>query len=74
MPGWQRSHASKSCMFTRWNSSTDAVTSLPDSTTEGRYSQSHSTIVWSADIGNIRWMITWSGTRFTNTVGLMVIA
>src|ERR1044071_2160273 len=31
--GWHRSHASKSCSFTRWNSSTDRETSLPVATT-----------------------------------------
>jgi hypothetical protein len=28
MAGWQRSQAPKSCWFTRWNSSTEAVTSF----------------------------------------------
>jgi hypothetical protein len=28
-------------------------------------------MVWSTAIGNMRWMMTWSGTRFTKTVGLM---
>jgi hypothetical protein len=37
MAGWQRSQASKSCWLMRWNSSTEALTSLPLSTTLGQY-------------------------------------
>src|SRR5581483_10421140 len=72
--GWQRSQASKSWTLTRWKSSTERETSLPDSTTSSRNSQSHSTTVRSAASGYIRWKITWSGTRFTKTCGFMVIA
>ena len=61
MAGWVRSQASKSWALTRWNSSTDLETSAPESTTSGRYSQSHSTTVRSGAIGNIRWTMTWSG-------------
>ena len=31
--GWHRSHAAKSCWLTRWNNSTERLTSLPVSTT-----------------------------------------
>ncbi len=46
----------------------------PDSTTPGRYSQSHSTIVRSTASGYIRWKMTWSGTKLMKTWGRMVMA
>jgi hypothetical protein len=73
-PGWVRSQASKSCRLTRWNSSTDLPTSEPEETTSGAYNQSHSTCVKATASGVIRSTITWSGTRFRNTVGLIVAA
>lgn len=74
MAGCVLSQASKSWTFTRWKSSTDFDTSAPDATTSGAYSQSHSTTVRSWASGNIRCTMTWSGTRFTKTVGLTVMA
>ena len=71
---WQRSQASKSCWFTRWKSSTDLDRSASLSTTYGRNSQSHSTIVWSGASGYIRWTITWSGTMLRKTWGRTVTA
>lgn len=52
----------------------DLPTSEPDAITSGAYSQSHYTCVESTASGVIRSTITWSGTRFRNTVGLIVAA
>jgi hypothetical protein len=65
--------AAKCCSLSWRKSSTDGPRSRLEATTSGANSQSHCTTLRPVASGVIRWTITWSDTRLTKHLRLIVI-